>query len=314
MATGTTITRRLPNSDDAISKTVKKALNTLGIVLPADVTVTAATKTRLIAVTPVWLGDMTARDTALSNRVSATGVVVSSQSDVSMLSRHFFMVFNFGVERGKYTPAQRLNFHLPETSDALPDMASEDNLILWAQRIVDGDVIRVAAGGAPMSNPTAAEVGTALTAFQVAKNDQTLKEAVYKASLDVINAARPEAEAVILKVWDETETFYNELPAPAKRDKGRLWGITYITKTPVTINLVLLNKSNGEPLDTVATHFEEGDTDGVTNALGQQQVITTVADLATFVSVKPGFTTITTEVPLVIGTLIYNIEVKMIPV
>ncbi len=224
------------------------------------------------------------------------------------------MVFNLGVDRGKYTAAQRLNFHLPEDSDVLPDVASEDNLLLWAQRIVVGDPIRVAAGGAAMSNPTAAEVGTALTAYQVAKNDQTLKESVYKATLDVINAARPEAEAVILKVWDETETFYNEQPAPAKRDKGREWGIVYISKTPVTINLTLLNKSTGAQLDAVATHFEEGDTDGVTNALGQQQVITTVADLATFVSVKPGFTTITTEVPLVIGTLIYNIEIKMIPV
>ncbi len=64
MSTGTTITRRLPNSDDTISKSLKKALNTLGIVLPAEVTLTAPTKARLIAATPVWLGDLTARDTA----------------------------------------------------------------------------------------------------------------------------------------------------------------------------------------------------------------------------------------------------------
>jgi hypothetical protein len=282
--------------------------------LPGEISITPPTKVRLLAIAPLWSDAILTRDDSIASKTGATAVVDSTQVTLAMFVSHFFQVFNFGVARGKYLNTDRAFFHLPIDSSVLPNMDSEANLLLCSNRIIVGDAARVTAGGAAMSNPSAAEVGAALIAFQAAKNDQDVKEAAYKATLLVLNGLRPEADAVILKVWDETESFYNELPAPAMRDKGRLWGIRYITKTMVTINLTLLNNVTSAPIDAVDTHFEEGDTDHVSNPLGIEQIITTVADLATFVSVKPGYTMDTTAVPLVVGTLIYNVVIRMIPV
>ena len=314
MTTGTSITRNLAKSDDEVTTAINKAANTLGIVLPGEISITPPTKVRLLAIAPLWSNGILARNNSIAAKTGATAIMDDTQDTLSMIASHFFQVFNFGVSRGKYLATDRAFFHLAIDSSALPNMNSEANLLLWANRIVVGDAARVTAGGAAMSNPTAAEVGDALIAFQAAKNNQDVKEAAYKATLLVLNGLRPEADAVILKVWDETESFYNELPAPAMRDKGRLWGIRYSTKTMVTINLTFLNNVTSAPIDEVATHFDEGDTDHVSNALGIEQIITTVADLATFVSVKAGYTTDTTAVPIVTGTLIYNVVIKMIPV
>ena len=45
-----------------------------------------------------------------------------------------------------------------------------------------------------------------------------------------------EANGVILKVWDDVATFYNEEPRERQHDRAREWGVVYInrsTRSPI---------------------------------------------------------------------------------
>ncbi len=308
------ISRRLPRADEERTVAINKAKQELGTVIPAEITVTNATKVRLLAMYLAWKGANDNIQIAEFAKTTATALVESTKETAAMFIRHFIMVFNMGVERGVYTAEQRTFFYLDVANDALPAIVSEADITLWGNRIIDGDALRVAAGGAAMSNPTAAEVATAFGNFNTANIDQEVKTADFKAKLLVRTNLREDADAVILKVWDETETFYNELPAETKRDKCRPWGIVYISDVEVTINVEVLKDGTTTPVDGASTNLAESDTTRVANAAGMLQFKTTVADLVTLNTNKPGFVQNTTVVNFVPGQVLYSVTVMLVPV
>ncbi len=307
-------TRRLPRTDEERTIAINKAKNELAIVLPAEITITPSTKVRLLSIFTDWKDANDDIQLSEAAKTNATILVETTRNNCSMFIRHFIMVFNFGVERGVYPAGDRNFYYLDAGSDALPALGTEEEIILWGNRIVDGDAARVTAGGAAMSNPTAAEVSTVLTAFTSANNDQNVKTAAWKADVLVRTNLRPEADKVILKVWDETETFYNELPAPTKRDKCRPWGVVYENSETITINLEIINNVTNAPIDEASTFFEEGNTTLLSNAAGVTQIKTSVADLATLKTSKTGYTDDTTVVTFVPGQIVYAVTIRMIPV
>ncbi len=306
------IKRRLPRTDDERTIAVNTAKTELGVVIPAEVPFTPPTKTRELALYTNWKSANDNVQSTEREKFNATILVESTKATAALFSRHFIMVFNFGVERAVYPKGDRAFYYLDKNSDALPPIVTEEEIILWGNRIVDGDAARVAAGGAAMANPTAAEVGTALTAFSNANNDQDVKTAAWKAALLVRTNLKTEADAVILKMWDEAETFYNELPAATKRDKCRPWGVVYVSDTVITINITVVKDGTAIPIDAASTFFKEGDSTHLSDALGIIQIKTTAADRATLITNKPGFMQNTHVVTFLTGVTIYTVVINMV--
>ncbi len=308
------IRRFLSRTDDEITIAIYRAFNAMGIVIPSEITLRPTTKTRLIALNNNWKEAQRNRIKAMALKTMATAQVVTTKADAELYIRHFIMVYNLGVDRTIYTKPQRIFFHLDKDSDKLPDVGSTENIILWGKRIVNGDAKRVAAGGAPMANPSAAEVDEKLRAFINASNNQSLKTSVWKDTLQVLVRLRKEAKVVIKKIWDETETFYSELPPPAMRDKGRLWGIVYKSDTEMTINLLVINNVTNLPIQGAVISFAQSGTTHITNQFGNSQFKTTVADVATLTTIKAGFKSITTEINFENDVVDYDLVIRMEPV
>jgi hypothetical protein len=145
-----------------------------------------------------------------------------------MFISHFFQSFNNGVDRGMFPKDDRGFYQLPISSGAVPDLKSEEKIITWGDRIVAGDPLRVAAGGAPMAMPTAAEVTAELNAYKAENNIQSNLKGAYDQAQEAVAALRPETDSLILRMWNEIETAYSEEAAPSKRRKSREWGVVYI--------------------------------------------------------------------------------------
>jgi len=76
----------------------------------------------------------------------------------AMFSSHFIQTFFMGVQRGVFAVGDLAYYGLDE-SGTVPPMDSEEEILEVAQKIVDGDINRMAVAGAvAMSMPTAAEV------------------------------------------------------------------------------------------------------------------------------------------------------------
>lgn len=269
------IARVLPETIDSRQEALSLAKNKLDSLPVGTNPLSAATTTRLNASVADFIAKVQAVATAAFAYNGNTVLKESTQASCLMFTSHFIQVFNFGVKRGVYTAAQRDFFNLPIGSDALPDMAKTADLLLWSGRVVDGDPLRVTAGGAAMSNPTTAQVDTALTAFTGAFTDQSnLKDALDLAQ-EALEGILVETDKVIKKVWDELETFYNEEGDESRRDNCREWGVVYITVgSEKTLSGTVTY--NGAPGTGLVVKFKTGKNKSTVSSTGAYSLNTTL--------------------------------------
>jgi hypothetical protein len=142
-----------------------------------------------------------------------------------MYISHYFQAYNNGIERGVFDKESRILYGLSENQSSVPSLGSEADITYWGGKIETGDAARVAAGGAPMSNPTAAEVKAMVDSFVAKNTSQGLAKTAYSTAQEALSAELPKAIKVVIKVWDEVETFYDQLDISAKRAKCREWGV-----------------------------------------------------------------------------------------
>jgi len=308
------ISRRLPNSDDTLTTVIRTAFARMGIVLPVQIPFSAATQAFLTSFIALWNAALMTKDETLAEQTAATELVDADRVKLRMFISHFIQVFNLGVARGEYTAAQRSFFNLPIDSDALPSLDTDADLLLWGGRIVDGDARRLTAGGAAMSNPTAAQVSSALHNFTTTSTAQALKVLAFQDASTVVVNLRPDGNKLALKIYDEGEAFYNELPPATKRERCRPWGIRYVSDVTITITMTIVDSVTLKAIAGASTYLVEGDTTHIANAAGIDVIETTAADEATLITNAAGYVQDTTVVTFVTGVTAYAITVKMVAV
>ncbi len=244
--------RSLPKSDPERSKAITAASRKAAGLDPADSPLNPETTTKLNAVAPQFESLVNERSTAEFDQVSATDTVAAQFEKVGMYVSHFFQVFQFGVSRGQYEASERVLLGLSANQTKLPELTSQPDILLWAQRIVSGEADRVAAGAAPMANPAASEIATLLAELETEKGAQSGKKDLYDDAQKAVAAKRPEVDAVILDVWDELEFAYRLEENPAKRRKCREWGVVYRVRP---------GEPNPEGLETEPTEIEAEETE-----------------------------------------------------
>ncbi len=194
---------------------------------PGDLAFSAATLTRLNASLPVYETELQQEGSALSAQVAASNTAISAKARLKMFISHFFQVFNFGVSRGVYTADQRAHFNLDVSSDDLPRLITEQEIANWGAQIVSGDAARVAAGGAAMANPSAAQVGAEHTLYVAAQADQSTKKDAYDEEQEEVAALNEDTDDLIADIWDEVAfTFRKDNPA-SRRRKMREYGVVF---------------------------------------------------------------------------------------
>lgn len=221
--------RRLPSSDPRRYKALKDAQLKYNTTAAPQRAFDAATFTTLNSTITAFEGASGLSDADLAQQISATTAEDAAEHFLFLNISHFFQVFNFGVLRNVFAASDRAYFGLDANSEHLPTLSSEDDLILWATRIADGDVARVAAGGAAMAMPSAAQVGAAFTSFTNLRTAQSTKTGARITDDIALRAMRPAVDALITDIWDQTEFFYRHNPKPTLRALATEWGVVYIT-------------------------------------------------------------------------------------
>ena len=228
-------------------------------------------------------------DDALVDSTKTNATKDKAQTDLFLFASHYIMVMNLAIRRGEIPAQDRAYYQLDISSDALPYMLSEETLLQVGENIVDGDAKRVAAGGVPMSNPTAQQVKDRLSNYQTAlikASETTDKLDIKREALDKLNS---EADEVILKVWDEVESYFNNESIESKRANSREWGVVFIsTGAPTEINLTVL-LAGGAPAVNYEVNLLQGKGSHFTDAQGKVNFSTTLnGELTVVVTLQPG--------------------------
>jgi hypothetical protein len=183
---------------------------------------------------------------------------------------------------------------------------------LWGSRIKAGDLNRIAAGGAAMSMPTAVQVDGKVTAFNTANNTQANKKLAFDQSQEAVVALNGEADAVIGKIWDEAETFYNEESLASRRRKCRDWGVVYESDIVNIIHVHVKNSADNTAVANASVLIIESDKTFVTDASGNTDAETRIIDSVTLRVSATDFVTQDLEVELAEGEHEFSVEVALV--
>ena len=225
--------RSLPNSDAQRSTALDAAFNkwnsTAASLRPFSPDQFAA----LIAQRSPWKLKTAAAATALSAQLGAVRTADNLGTALGQLISHFIQGFNLAVARGYYPASARAFYQLDASSDGVPLMSSQADLLTWAGNVITGETARQTAEGAAykaMAMPAAAEISTALAAYEPALAVASTAKDAYDIAQEAVQVLRPGVDAVILDLWDTIEFAFRHDDPTSLRRKAREWGVVYMAR------------------------------------------------------------------------------------
>ena len=265
-----------PNSNHTRLLALNQA-KMLNDALATNDVLTTRTKARLNAIQPLY----EASHNEFNNKKAEYSLLVTQKEkrkeETAMLCAHFLQVFNFCVKRGEYERSYRPLYGMRIEHEQLPPLKREWEIDQAAATIIKGEETRVAQGGVPMSNPSAAQVEAKYTLYKSLMGQASNAHSALMLAQKAVKGLNKEATGVIKKVWDEVETFYDERSRENMRKNAREWGVIYARKgNLLRVNGVVTDSATGLPLAGVKVQFANGRNKVITNPEGKFIIGTTL--------------------------------------
>ena len=220
--------RRLPNTDVARLKALEYADKKGSELPPFKLSYTQSTYNKVKSFLPTFKKAMLQHKVAYSNQVGKSKDYLNDLKKAKLYISHFIQVMNMSVQRGELPSATRMYYELDQDEKKTPPLNSEEDVILWGERIINGENNRVSKGLNPITNPTIAVVKVRYEKFLDSYRYQKTLQKTNSRSLKELSELRKQADEIILNVWNEVEDTMNELPDGMKREKCQEYGLVYV--------------------------------------------------------------------------------------
>lgn len=289
------ITRRLPQSVAARMIALQRA-KTKRDSLPSGANfLTNQTSTRLDAIHAGYGSAVVAVNSATAVASQATVEKNEAKESCYLTTRHYLGNIMNAVERKESGfPRSILNYYeISPHNPKLPDMSNESLTLYVATLTVEGDAQRVTAGGPAGAFPSIAQVESARDLFTSKNSAHSNRSDDLDRAREHLDGLNTEADAVIKKVWDEVETFFNEETPESKRSSAREWGVVYVrtSDSSVTIIGTVRDSLSGEPIAAARILIIETNEETTTNTDGTYSLETVATGNITLQASKEGYTT-----------------------
>jgi hypothetical protein len=219
--------RRLPNTDTARIRAMKIALEKGKEVPPCKMAYPAKIIVRLQRFLPLFEHSLQIQRQAMTSQ----NIKSKSYNEVVRKARiyltHFIRVMNMAIYRGDLPAETRAYYGLATNESTVPSLNTDNELISWGKRIVEGEEFRIRKGGSPITNPTIAVVKVRYENFLEAYNHHKILARKTLGYIEKTSDMRKEADEIILDIWNEVETAHNSLPEDQRRNKCEDYGLVY---------------------------------------------------------------------------------------
>jgi hypothetical protein len=219
--------RRLPNTDAARIRAMKKALDRSQDLPPNRMVISAKSLVNLQRFIPVFEHNiLLQRQTfAFQNIRNGNYSEIARKARVYLI--HFIRVMNMAISRGDLPPETRVCYGLTANAATVPGLKTENQLITWGHKVIEGEEQRLRTGGNPVTNPTIAVVKVRFENFLEANNyHKILVKRIhdYSSKADTL---RKESDDIILQVWNEVESAFSGLPEDNRKKACEEYGLVY---------------------------------------------------------------------------------------
>lgn len=219
--------RRLLNTDAARIRAMKTALDRGKELPPNKMAYSAKLLVNLQKFLPLFEHSIQLQRQAIASQNKKS----KDYNDVAKKARiyltHFVRVMNMAIFRGDLPAETRAYYGLATNESTVPSLNSENELISWGRRIIEGEEFRLRKGGSPITNPTIAVVKVRFENFIEANNYNKI---LAKKTLDYserLSDIRGEADKIILNIWNEVEAGCNSLPEELRKKECEEYGLVY---------------------------------------------------------------------------------------
>ena len=131
------------------------------------------------------------------------------------------------VIRGEIKKDHKQLYGLETDNHTVPDLSTEQAVLDWGKKIIDGENERVKHGGMPIYNPTIARVKVHFDVFREYKTSQKIYQQTTNRNWEEMVALRRKGDDIIIQLWNEIEEHFRELKPYARLTKCREYGVVY---------------------------------------------------------------------------------------
>jgi hypothetical protein len=219
--------RRLPNTDTARIRAMKVALEKGKELPPHKMAFSSKTLVRLQKFLPLFENSIHLQRQSVTSQNKKSKDYNETMRKARIYLTHFIRVMNMAIFRGELPAETRAYYGLATNDSTVPALNTENELISWGKRIIEGEEFRIKKGGSPITNPTIAVVKVRFGHFIDALNyNKTQSKRTLDYSLK--NAEmRKEADEIILSIWNDVEGKHPDLDDSEKRVICEEYGVIY---------------------------------------------------------------------------------------
>lgn len=220
--------RRLPNTDNSRLKALIKAYQKGKDTPPFKLAFSQSTYQRIASFLPGFEKKIIQQKAALSRQIERNKDYHSLQKKAKLYISHFIQVVNMAIQRGEISASILDFYNLNGYSRKLPPLNTEEEVINWGGKLIDGETQRVRKGMSPITNPTIAVVKVRYEKFMEAYHNQKNLQQANNRTLKELAEIRPVADDLILQTWNEVEESFKDLPDELRREKAQEYGLVYV--------------------------------------------------------------------------------------
>jgi len=238
--------RRLPNTDNARIKALKRAFD-LGTDLPPfKLAFSQAMFHQVKSNLPNFENAISEHRNAMNLHAEKNKDYHQKMKKAKLYISHFIQVVDMSIIRGEQQPEIRNYYGLNEDERKLPAMNTEEEVIHWGRKLIEGERERKMKGAAPITNPTVAVVQVHYDKFLEAYNNQkSLKKRSMNAHMN-LDQLRENIDGIIQQTWNEVEDTFKDLPEEIRREKATEYGVVYVFRRNELNGLNLFQPNHAE--------------------------------------------------------------------
>jgi hypothetical protein len=219
--------RRLPNTDTARIRAMKVALEKGKELPPYKMAFSSKTLVKLQAFLPQFEHGIYLQRQSSSVQNTRSKNYNEAERKARIYLTHFLRVMNMAIFRGDLPFETRAFYGLPTNESLVPSLSTENELVSWGKRIIEGEEFRIKKGGSPITNPTIAVVKVRFEHFLDALTyNQTLAKRANDYAMKNCEL-RKEADTLILSIWNEVESSFSSLAEEVRRKECEEYGMIY---------------------------------------------------------------------------------------
>ena len=220
--------RRLPNTDSARLKSLKSAHDKGKDLPPFKLAFSPNSFMKINSVLPLFENAIYEHKNSLNIQAEKNKEYQNRLKKVRLYISHFIQVVNMAISRGELMLNSRGDFGLEADEKRVPHLNSEEEILEWGNKLIEGERKRRMKGLNPITNPTVAVLKVHYDKFLEYYNYQkSLKKRSQRAQ-EQLNQMRVQVDLVIQQIWNEVEGTYGDLPEEMRREKATDYGLVYV--------------------------------------------------------------------------------------